>query len=532
MRLWPNRCHQCLTTGNWWHNWPCLRQPLSSSLQPTGFCRKSSMDKRPRTRTLHTCLMFRRLGRARMEQKCPAVEPKLENTERKLQELALKWFTETQAPLILHEGNFPTWFQGFITRKDAEVQLKDKPLGCFLIRLSDKAIGYILSYRGHDRCRHFVINQNKAGQFIVSGDTETHENLTDLIEYYRTSPIEPFGEFLTTSCSESSSAEVYDMVQVRLKERPGAGVEAVQDRPPAVQPRSHGTKLTSPASPDMMDTPPQAAPPVPRRMPLTHDKTSTSQTPIMYAQLEKRQTNQKRQVPLPKEACGASSLSGVRPTTAKPKYPAPSEPGIVYSELKLENGRSKSLPLLDDSVEERRVYRLSTPSFTPPDRSPDTSKKSKDQKHSFVHQRDIRTPANGSDGSEEQGDNFLYHLAGIPRDAQVGHKVSNSHVQSRPDPPPPPIPTRLQDKVEYAEVPHERPPRCFLKDNTYELIPDEGLKSGSLHSNTYELISEQGLKKGASPVFSDQSRLCERPNSSMGSKNDKWRRFFPENKKK
>jgi len=41
----------------------------------------------------------------------------LENTESKLRELALKWFTETQAPLILHNGNFPEWFQGFISRK-------------------------------------------------------------------------------------------------------------------------------------------------------------------------------------------------------------------------------------------------------------------------------------------------------------------------------------------------------------------------------------------------------------------------------
>lgn len=40
-----------------------------------------------------------------------------DNTESKLRELALKWFTETQAPLILHNGNFPEWFQGFISRK-------------------------------------------------------------------------------------------------------------------------------------------------------------------------------------------------------------------------------------------------------------------------------------------------------------------------------------------------------------------------------------------------------------------------------
>ena len=35
----------------------------------------------------------------------------------KLQELALTWFMETQAPLILQDGALPTWFHGFITRK-------------------------------------------------------------------------------------------------------------------------------------------------------------------------------------------------------------------------------------------------------------------------------------------------------------------------------------------------------------------------------------------------------------------------------
>uniref|UniRef100_A0A2I3GKS0 SH2 domain containing 7 n=1 Tax=Nomascus leucogenys TaxID=61853 RepID=A0A2I3GKS0_NOMLE len=74
-----------------------------------------------------------------------------------LQELALKWFMETQAPFILQNGALPPWFHGFITRKQTEQLLRDKALGSFLIRLSDRATGYILSYS--DRCRHFVINQ-------------------------------------------------------------------------------------------------------------------------------------------------------------------------------------------------------------------------------------------------------------------------------------------------------------------------------------------------------------------------------------
>ncbi|XP_030046250.1 SH2 domain-containing protein 7 [Microcaecilia unicolor] len=133
-----------------------------------------------------------------------------------LKEVALKWFTETQAPLILQNGTLPAWFHGFITRKDAEDLLKEKGQGCFLIRLSDKAIGYILSYRGKDRCRHFIINQLTNGYYIVSGDNYSHKSLGALIKYYQTSAIEPFGEFLTDSYIQEPDKSVYDKISFDL----------------------------------------------------------------------------------------------------------------------------------------------------------------------------------------------------------------------------------------------------------------------------------------------------------------------------
>ncbi|KAK7912662.1 hypothetical protein WMY93_012873 [Mugilogobius chulae] len=100
-----------------------------------------------------------------------------------LRELVLKWFTETQAAGLMQDGQFPDWFQGFATRKDAEEQLKDKSVGVFLVRLSDKAIGYILSYRGVERCRHFVISQKPEGQFSVSETSSfTTEDGSDLYD--------------------------------------------------------------------------------------------------------------------------------------------------------------------------------------------------------------------------------------------------------------------------------------------------------------------------------------------------------------
>ncbi|XP_050824668.1 SH2 domain-containing protein 7 [Gopherus flavomarginatus] len=129
-----------------------------------------------------------------------------------LKELSMKWFMETQVPLILQNGILPEWFYGFITRKQSEELLKDKDVGCFLIRLSDKTIGYILSYRGKDRCRHFVINHLRNGHYVVSGDTCTHESLAQLIGYYQTSEIEPFGENLTTVCAQSIEKSLYDEI--------------------------------------------------------------------------------------------------------------------------------------------------------------------------------------------------------------------------------------------------------------------------------------------------------------------------------
>ena len=42
---------------------------------------------------------------------------RMERTESGLREQVLKWFVETQASLILSNGNFPIWFHGFISRQ-------------------------------------------------------------------------------------------------------------------------------------------------------------------------------------------------------------------------------------------------------------------------------------------------------------------------------------------------------------------------------------------------------------------------------
>ncbi|NWV15621.1 SH22A protein, partial [Ptilonorhynchus violaceus] len=57
------------------------------------------------------------------------------------------WFEQTQAQRLGAKGELPTWFHGFISRREAEELLQDQPLGCFLVRFSESTVGFVLSYR-------------------------------------------------------------------------------------------------------------------------------------------------------------------------------------------------------------------------------------------------------------------------------------------------------------------------------------------------------------------------------------------------
>nr|XP_057931389.1 hematopoietic SH2 domain-containing protein homolog isoform X2 [Doryrhamphus excisus] len=186
----------------------------SASISGEGVEKKTSRQNSfhcfPWFKALRTRWRVRFMGSEMMEQREPS--PRV-RWDRKLTELSSKWFIETQVAHIAPNGFFPAWFVGFVTRKDAEEMLKEKDNGSFLIRLSDKAIGYILSYRGRDRCRHFVISQSESGHFVVSGDSGGHDTVSELIQHYKTSPIEPFGEYLTSSCFETPTDRLYDVIQ-------------------------------------------------------------------------------------------------------------------------------------------------------------------------------------------------------------------------------------------------------------------------------------------------------------------------------
>ncbi|XP_029379502.1 SH2 domain-containing protein 7-like isoform X1 [Echeneis naucrates] len=446
---------------------------------------RAKNQKHPKSPPFRNCLKFCFKDQVRMEQRQQQSNSHADLTEGRLRELATKWFIETQVPLIVHNGFFPTWFLGFITRKHAEEILREKELGSFLIRLSDKAIGYILSYKGSDRCRHFVINQSENGQFVVCGDSEGHDTLPDLIKYYKMSPIQPFGEYLTSSCFEVLNEELYDTIQISPKEKPSDTVRAVknirkqqtnsaseQPRPPRGN-RSH-----------------KEAPPLPLRSRPFNSVPLHDQERVLYAQLRKQSPQE-----IPRIQQGPQSHLPERSTAQDQnliRCSPPSRPDSVYSELSLlESTKRRSLPPPYNSFEAEHNNRLGAhPPHTPPRLSPRPIR----QARSCVPRSEKTDSCSAPSSLESMSHSGLYHLAGRPGSPHETGSLSSEQES---------------DSL-YAEVPGETPFSRFCQNSTYELIPGH---EDAAHPklNTYE------------PLEDVRPRVL---------KNDKWKWLFPEAKRK
>nr|XP_046173218.1 myosin-IIIb-like isoform X1 [Oncorhynchus gorbuscha] len=115
----------------------------------------------------------------------------------------IRWFKETQARKVVRNGAFPCWFHGMITRRQAEDLMTDKPVGCFLIRVGQSREGYTLTYKGANRCRHYMIEIQSNGKYVILGEDKAHPSLPDLVQHHSRVGIKPFNELLTTSCGQT-----------------------------------------------------------------------------------------------------------------------------------------------------------------------------------------------------------------------------------------------------------------------------------------------------------------------------------------
>ncbi|XP_035503286.2 hematopoietic SH2 domain-containing protein homolog isoform X1 [Scophthalmus maximus] len=123
---------------------------------------------------------------------------------------AVTWFAKSQQQSVIRDGIVPEWFHGIISRKTAEELLMPKPPGYFLIRVSETRIGYTLSYRADDRCRHSMIDPLEDGHYMIVGENRRHRFLQDLVDFHCRTPIMPFSEVLTFTCGQSSNDKTDD----------------------------------------------------------------------------------------------------------------------------------------------------------------------------------------------------------------------------------------------------------------------------------------------------------------------------------
>ncbi|XP_069806522.1 SH2 domain-containing protein 2A [Dendropsophus ebraccatus] len=140
------------------------------------------------------------------------------STGANLKDQTYQWFEKTQRMKLLKNGRFADWFHGFITRNRAEEILHDKPLGCFLIRFCESRVGFVLSYRGTERCRHFMLNHFEDERYVIEGEKSTHPSLEDLVNHYCRFPMEPYKEMLTTACPMNPYKPVSSLSQHNLQD--------------------------------------------------------------------------------------------------------------------------------------------------------------------------------------------------------------------------------------------------------------------------------------------------------------------------
>ncbi|XP_065716893.1 myosin-IIIb-like [Patagioenas fasciata] len=146
----------------------------------------------------------------------------------------LRWFKETQAQKVMQDdGAFPSWLHGMISRREAENLLIDKPLGCFLVRISQSRPGYILTYKGEGRCRHYMIQMQPNARYVILGEDRAHASLTELVRYHQSVGIQPFMEILSVPCGQKSSESLdYEDLECLTSGLPAAKDET----PPEEQP--------------------------------------------------------------------------------------------------------------------------------------------------------------------------------------------------------------------------------------------------------------------------------------------------------
>ncbi|XP_014071702.1 hematopoietic SH2 domain-containing protein homolog [Salmo salar] len=271
---------------------------------------------------------------------------------------ALSWFTEFQLDCVIRNGIVPEWFHGIISRKVAEEMLLSNPTGYFLIRVSESRIGYTLSYRVTDRCRHFMIDVLKDNHYIIVGEDMRHSSLQDLVNFHRRVPIMPFNELLTVACGQVSMNKT-DYAELLFPKRPAmkpnhgvlpnnpahmnssTHLKVAEDIPPALPHRP--STLSDPAGPPRNTSKPPVSPNTPSPLRLypcleTELNALSFQTPSMVDHTAKP-------VPLPRKMHVVTTAQPDQP----PELPARG-PAIPQRKDKVQSSTTSKGPIESRTV--------------------------------------------------------------------------------------------------------------------------------------------------------------------------------------
>ncbi|XP_063156445.1 SH2 domain-containing protein 4A isoform X2 [Candoia aspera] len=123
------------------------------------------------------------------------------------QENIIQWFKEEQfnlrAGFEKSTDQIAPWFHGILTTKRAEELLEGLAPGSFLIRVSEKIKGYVLSYLSAEGCKHFLIDASGDSYSFLGVDQLQHSTLADLVDYHKDEPITSLGkELLHYPCGQ------------------------------------------------------------------------------------------------------------------------------------------------------------------------------------------------------------------------------------------------------------------------------------------------------------------------------------------
>ncbi|CAI9740420.1 Hypothetical predicted protein [Octopus vulgaris] len=126
----------------------------------------------------------------------------------------IKWFKEEERPkevgLNPETKKVEEWFHGLISRAEAEEILSDRPIGSFLVRVSERIWGYTVSYQSEERCKHFLIDASDGTYHFFGSNYQQFNTLQEILNYHMKNAITLAGqEMLLFPCGQKGHPPNY-----------------------------------------------------------------------------------------------------------------------------------------------------------------------------------------------------------------------------------------------------------------------------------------------------------------------------------